>query len=283
LASRERWLVSAAAAVALVLAGLLLPAGGAAAAPIGGSHGDPASPLARESASACNRLQRKLRRQRSGLARAGNRSRRAAIRRNIEVTRRLRGLACRPQPAPRLPRNFRASGRYLVPDMGVNVPFTWRGSAGNSQMIAGGEGYPIYFMNLIYGNSLYTITYRWPGVTIHPCSRFPGIGLDQLNQIFATAAYVGPEILNRNRRRYVNHFRLASAVPPGPPGLFPRIPFAEADIYVDERDPTTIWRVLHFGFQNIYDPNLDEWINMHTFKHSAGAVTLPPTCQRPTP
>ena len=46
----------------------------------------------------------------------------------------------------------------------MNVPFTWRGSGGNSQMIAGGENYPIYFTNLIFGNSLYTITYRWPGV-----------------------------------------------------------------------------------------------------------------------
>ncbi|HEX5821654.1 MAG TPA: hypothetical protein VFY30_07795 [Solirubrobacterales bacterium] len=40
----------------------------------------------------------------------------------------------------------------------MNVPFTWRGSGGNSQMIAGGENYPIYFTNLIFGNSLYTIT-----------------------------------------------------------------------------------------------------------------------------
>ncbi len=164
----------------------------------------------------------------------------------------------------------------------MNVPFTWRGSDGNSEMIAGGPGYPIYFINLIFGNSLYTITYIWPGVTDHPCSRIPGFTLDQLNEIFRGAEYVGPEILNRNRRRYVNHFRLARALPPGPPGLFPRIPFAEADIYVDENDPETFWRVLHFGFQNIYDPNLDEWINMHTFKHSPGVVTLPPTCQPPS-
>jgi hypothetical protein len=40
--------------------------------------------------------------------------------------------------------------------------------------------------------------------------------------------------------------------------------------------------VLHFGFQNLYDPNLDEWINMHTFKHGAGEVTLPPACPLPT-
>lgn len=268
--------------VLLVLAVLVFPAGGGAADRIDRSESRSSNVLARESASACNRLQRKLSRQRAGLARARNRTRRAEIRGNIKVSRRLRRLACHPQPPPRLPRDFRGSGRYLVPDLGVNVPFTWRGSGGNSQMIAGGEGYPIYFTNLIFGNSLYTITYRWPGVTDHPCSRIPGFTLDQLNEIFRGAEFVGPEILNRNRPRYVNHFRLARALPQGPPGLFPRIPFAEADIYVDERDPETFWRVLHFGFQNIYDPNLDEWIHMHTFKHTPGVVTLPPTCSPPT-
>ena len=42
----------------------------------------------------------------------------------------------------------------------MNVPFTWQGSGGNSQMTAGGENDPIYFTNLIFGNSLYTITYK---------------------------------------------------------------------------------------------------------------------------
>jgi hypothetical protein len=234
-----------------------------------------ASPLA------CKRLGAKLERQRGGLARARRPGSRAAIRQNIGTTRRLRRLACHPQPRPRLPIDFWGSGRYLVPDLGFNVPFVWRGSGGNSEMIAGGDAYPIYFINLIYGGSLYTITYRWPGVNIHPCSRIPGFTADTLNQIFAGAAYVGPEILNRNRRRYVNHWRLAASTG-GPSGLFPRIPIAEADVYVDESDPTTFWRVLHFGFQNIYDPNLDEWIVMHSFRHAAGAVTLPPTCQPPS-
>ena len=68
-------------------------------------------------------------------------------------------------------------------------------------------------------------------------------------------------------------------IPQAPPGLFLRIPLAEADIYVDERNPERFWRILHFGLQNIYDPDLDEWIYMHSFKPTAGAVTLPPTCQ----
>ena len=207
--------------VLLVLAAVVFPGGGRAADRIDRSEGASSNPLARESATACNRLGRKLTRQRSGLARARNTATRAVIRGNIGVTRRLRRLACHPQPSPRLPRDFRGSGRYLLPDLGVNVPFTWRGRDGNSQMIAGGENYPIYFMNLIFGGSLYTITYRWPGVTDHPCSRIPGFTLDQLNQLFGTAAYVGTEILNRNRRRYVNHFRLASALPPGPSWALP--------------------------------------------------------------
>lgn len=234
------------------------------------------------SPAACKRLGGKLERQRSGLARARNPANRAAIRRNIRITRRLRRLACHSQPRPRLPSDFRGSGRYLVPVYGFNVPFVWRGGGGNSEMIAGGDAYPIYFINLIYGGSLYTITYRWPGVNDHPCSRIPGFTLDTLNQIFAGAAYVGPEVLNRNRRLYVNHWRLAAAVPVGLPGFVLPIPAAEADIYVDESDPTTFRRVLHFGFQNLYAPDLDEWIVMHSFKHAAGAVTLPPTCQPPS-
>jgi hypothetical protein len=263
--------------VLLLLAVLVFPAGGAANR-IERAGGDSAA----APGTACGRLQGKLTRQRSGLARTRNRARRAAIRSNIRVSRRLLRLACHPQPPPQLPRDFRGSGRYLVPDLGVNVPFTWRGSGGDSEMTAGGEGYPIHFTNLIFGGSLYTITYKWPGVVDHSCSRIPGLTLDQLNEIFRSAAYVGPEILNRNRPRYVNHFRLPGVFPQGPPGLFPRIPLAEADIYVDERNPETFWRVLHFGFQNLYDPNLDEWINMHTFKHTAGAVSLPPTCAPPT-
>lgn len=33
-------------------------------------------------------------------------------------------------------------------------------------MIADGPRYPIWFTNLIYGNSLYTVTYKWPRVPL---------------------------------------------------------------------------------------------------------------------
>jgi hypothetical protein len=39
----------------------------------------------------------------------------------------------RPSP-PRLPANFRGRGRFIVSDLGVNVPFSWEGNRGNSQM-----------------------------------------------------------------------------------------------------------------------------------------------------
>jgi hypothetical protein len=50
----------------------------------------------------------------------------------------------------------------------VEVPFTWHGNDGNLQMIAGGESSPIHFTNLIYDGTLYTLTYKWPGVERRP-------------------------------------------------------------------------------------------------------------------
>jgi hypothetical protein len=90
---------SALAPVALLLlAALVFPAAGGTANRIDRSNGRSSNLLARESASACNRLQQKLRRQRTGLARARNPARRAVIRGNIRVSKRLRRLACHPQP-----------------------------------------------------------------------------------------------------------------------------------------------------------------------------------------
>ena len=87
-----------------------------------------------------------------------------------------------PRP-PRLPGNFRGKGRWIVRDLGITVPFSWEGRNGDSQMIAGGPKYPIWFTNLIYHGTLYTLTYKWPGLTEHPCSRIPGFDLDGLNRL----------------------------------------------------------------------------------------------------
>ncbi len=79
-------------------------------------------------------------------------------------------------PPPQLPADFQGRGRYIVRDLGVNVPFTWDGRGGDSQMVAGGPDYPIWFTNLIYHNTLYTLTYKWPNVhPPHNCSKIPGV------------------------------------------------------------------------------------------------------------
>jgi hypothetical protein len=57
-----------------------------------------------------------------------------------------------------------------------------------------------------------------------------------------------------------------------------RIPVMLGDFYVDQKDPSTFWQVLHFGMQHLYDPDLDEWTVMKTFSTAPGKVTLPDEC-----
>ena len=185
-----------------------------------------------------------------------------------------------PRP-PQLPRNFRGRGEWIVRDLGLTVPFTWQGRDGDSQMVAGGPGYPIWFTNLIYHNTLYTLTYRWPGVTQHPCSKIGFFNRDILNQALNGARFVGREILEGRPRRYVNHWRVGFVFPQLPPGSFVRFPLALGDVYVDQRNRGTFWQVLQFGVQNLYDPELDEWLRMETFRQQPGAVRLPARCPPP--
>jgi hypothetical protein len=180
--------------------------------------------------------------------------------------------AGKPKP-PKLPRNFTGTGRYLVPDLNIDVPFTWNAKDGNTQMIAGGPRHRIWFTNLIYNGNFYTYTYKWPGIPPVACTPIEGATLAGLNKAFAASAYVGPEILQKEQPRAVEHWRLA-VVPPNLP-----LPLAEADIYVDQGDRTTLWQLLHFGLQNLYDPNLDEWIEMTSWKHKPGKVVLPKVCR----
>lgn len=69
-----------------------------------------------------------------------------------------------PNP-PQIPRNFVGHGRYFVPDLDVNVPFSWQARNGDEHMIAGSSSPkdPIHFENIIYtdpfgSTDLYTIT-----------------------------------------------------------------------------------------------------------------------------
>ena len=189
-----------------------------------------------------------------------------------------------PRP-PRLPANFRGNGKYIVRDLGVDVPFTWQGSRGNSQMIAGGPQYRIWFTNLIYRNTLYTVTYKWPGIPLNPnrrCDKAGTFSRQDLNNGLRTARFVGAEILQGTRNRHVDHWRLGLVAGSSRPGKHFRFPLALADIYVGQKDPSQWWQVLQFGLQNLYDPQLDEWFTMTTFNHQPGTVTLPRTCPPPT-
>ncbi|MEW2142124.1 hypothetical protein AB0869_04810 [Micromonospora vinacea] len=190
-----------------------------------------------------------------------------------------------PRP-PLLPADFQGTGRYIVRDLGIDVPFSWQGRDGNSQMIAGGPDHPIWFTNLIFENTLYTLTYKWPNIPLFPpraCSKVPGFFNRQIfNDKLKTARYVGPEILQGDQDRHVDHWRVGVVGGSTVPGEFFRFPLALGDIYVDQHDPTRWWQVLQFGLQNLFDPELDEWFTMDTFDHRPGEVTLPDRCPPPT-
>lgn len=189
-----------------------------------------------------------------------------------------------PQP-PRIPTDFTWTGRYLVPDLDLEVPFTWHGNGGDFQMIAGGEDQPIHFTNLIYEGQLYTYTYKWPGIPRQPCSHVGPFTLDELNRGFSEASFVGRETLHGEVDREVHHFRSVGVIDL-PPGLIDeisdqvplRLPVMAGDVYVDVDDPSELRQLLHFGLQNLYDPNLDEWIVIEEVDDAPGEVSLPPQC-----
>jgi hypothetical protein len=186
-------------------------------------------------------------------------------------------------PAPQLPRDFQWEGRWVVSDLGINVPFTWQGKDGNVQMIAGGEEYPIHFTNLIYDDHLYTLTYKWPD-TVPPlpandCICIGRLTLDEFNLCLNSSRYVGAEILLEDTELFVNHFRISVVVGDSETKPNPiRVPIMEGDFYVDQEDSSKFWKVLHFGFQNLLDPALDEWAVMMKFNNTPGEVTLPAEC-----
>ncbi len=220
-------------------------------------------------------------------------------------------------PPPQLPANFSWTGRYIVSDLGVDVPFTWQGSNGYNQMTAGSWKDPIYFTNLIYDGFLYTLTYKWPGIppnVLGKCSRVAKYTLADYNAFLNTSRYVGPAILGGRTGPQVNHFRASivfelgkpllpprNVLPPvggrpnvvaptegstsnttAAPGLPIRFPILSADFFVDGNDSHKFWQVLHFGLQNYYDPSMDEWINMQKFSDKPGKVVLPDDCKNAT-
>lgn len=190
-----------------------------------------------------------------------------------------------PEP-PRIPDDFTWTGRYAVPDLDLEVPFTWQGRDGDFQMVAGGKKHPIHFTNVIHEGQLYTLTYRWPDVPRQACSHVGAFTLDALNEGFAEASFAGRETLHRGDADLeVNHFRSVGVIdlPPGmiegmEEGLPLRIPLMAGDIYVDAEDGSKLRQLLHFGLQNLYDPNLDEWILIDEIDDAPGKVSLPGEC-----
>ena len=187
--------------------------------------------------------------------------------------------------APRIPHDFTWTGRYMVPDLDVEVPFTWQGNGGDFQMVAGGKEHPIHFTNLIHDGQLYTYTYKWPDIPRQPCSHVGAFTLEDLNEGFAEASFAGRETLHGEVDHEVNHFRSVGVIEL-PPGLIEgmdedlplRLPLMAGDIYVDADDPTRLRQLLHFGLQNLYDPNLDEWILIDEIDDAPGEVNLPSEC-----
>lgn len=48
-----------------------------------------------------------------------------------------------PPAPPRIPTDFRWKGTYVVPQLGLELAFTWEGKGGDFQMIAGSDNDPI--------------------------------------------------------------------------------------------------------------------------------------------
>ena len=186
---------------------------------------------------------------------------------------------------PQLPADFTWTGRYIVPDLDLEVPFTWTGDGGDLQMVAGGPDEPIHFTNIIADGALYTLTYTWPDIPRLPCTPVGPLTIDDVNAGLAAASFVGAETLDDVETRSVFHYRSAFAleIPPDAldlPDTVPvvRVPIMSGDIYVDRDDPSKIWKLLHFGVQNLYDVDLDEWIVIDEISETPGEVVLPDEC-----
>ena len=192
----------------------------------------------------------------------------------------------RPQdPAPpRLPANFRARGRWVVRSLGITVPFTWRSENGNSRMVAGGKHYPIWFVNLIYHNRLYTLTYKWPGVDDHRCVLFPGYFTRQ-------HAQRGPaRIAVRRPRGPAGQTRTAASTTGGSASSSPSCRRATTSGSRSRSPTSTSGRATgraggscsSSAFQNLFDPELDEWGMLDRFRLEPAPVSLPNRCPPPS-
>ncbi len=111
------------------------------------------------------------------------------------------------------------------------------------------------------------------------CTPVPGISLKWLNkQLRKESRFVGREVLQGSPDRYVNHWRIGVVLQI--PGVI-FLPINIGDNYVDQQNNKQWWQILGFGFQNAYDPDLDEWGKMDSWKFKPGKVKLPKVCPKP--
>jgi hypothetical protein len=175
---------------------------------------------------------------------------------------------------------FRANGAKLG-EPSVTAPLIISGKKHegffNLYMQQGSETDPkIWVENLIYKNSLYTITHRWhrevPEGIRGVCFKSPGISVRDLNGILKSSRFVGPEIVDD---KPVNHFR-SSCLSSIAFGLIKVNIFS--DIYVPQ-DSSYPWvRWLQFGDGVSLDLHDDEWFLFDRYKHTADHIELPAAC-----
>lgn len=191
-------------------------------------------------------------------------------------------LAMADPPPPQIPQDFQWRGRYFVKDLGYDVSFSWQGNDGDLQMIAGGDNEQIHFTNLIFQNNLYTVTYKWPGIVDSPedaeCVCLGQLPLATLNRCLASSRFVGEEQLIGDKPPRVNHFRVGVVFGFASTAPAARLAIMEGDIYVEPHNSSRIRKMLHYGYQNVLDPALDEWLRIDKIKNKPGEITLPPEC-----
>ena len=192
----------------------------------------------------------------------------------------------RPQdPAPpRLPANFRARGRWVVRSLGITVPVHLAQRERQQPDGRRGQALP----DLVCEPDL-----PQPALHAHlqvargrrPPLR-PGPGL-----LHPEHAQRGPaRIAVRRPRGPAGQTRTAASTTGGsasscprlPPGNHLRFPIALADVYVGQGNRSRWWQLLQFGFQNLLDPELDEWGMLDRFRLEPAPVSLPNRCPPPS-
>lgn len=150
------------------------------------------------------------------------------------------------------------------------------------------EDSPVWVENLVFEDSLYTITHRWhleiPWY-LKLCVVSPNISVDDLNGILLSSRHVGLEKIGGTP---MNHFRTscltgprAEPTPAPPTTKFPVSIFS--DIYVRPGRSYPWERWLQFGDGVGLDTQHDEWFLFDEWNHNPKDIELPLLCHVPIP